>query len=135
MCINNKENAMKTQDYLMNNQEKSHWGISNDITLILKSNKTVGAYGEINLEKLRQPNAIILGKPGLGRKIYPWSVLNKCKCGNEHPWMHGFKPCSEVIEEGANYRVVCHKCFRHTHKGTYEDVVQEWNSKICRRVF
>jgi len=89
----------------------------------------VREYGKNDLEKLKRPNVIILGRPGSVSKIYPWSVLNKCKCGNEHPWMHGFKTCSEVIEESSIYRVVCHKCFKHTHKGTYKDVVQEWNNK------
>lgn len=122
MCIYNKKNTMKTQDYLIDNHKKSHWGMPNDIISILKSD-------EVDVKKLEQPNVIILGKLGTTHKMYPWSVLNKCKCGNEHPWMHGFKPCSEVIEESPIYRVVCSKCFRHTHKGTYKDVVQEWNNK------
>ncbi len=61
-------------------------------------------------------------------KTYPWSILRKCKCGNKKPWMYGFKPYSEAITDRAIYRVVCRRCFRHTHKGTYHEVVKEWNS-------
>lgn len=61
--------------------------------------------------------------------FYPWSVLKKCKCGNKHPWLHGFKSYIHTIEETPKYRVVCHRCFRHSHKGTYHDVVKEWNEK------
>lgn len=67
-------------------------------------------------------------KLGFG-KTYPWSALKKCKCGNKHPWLHGFHSFNEVIEEKAIYRVVCHRCFRHTHKGTYKDVLKEWNDR------
>lgn len=66
-----------------------------------------------------------------GGKSYPWSKLYHCKCGNKHPWMHGFPimPSFNVVKEGAIYRVVCHRCFRHTKKGTYKEVVEEWNTK------
>lgn len=66
-------------------------------------------------------------------KSYPWSRLAKCKCGNKHPWMHGFPsghPCNEIVRSDALYRVVCHRCFRHTDKGTYTQVVFEWNSRM-----
>lgn len=66
-------------------------------------------------------------------KTYPWSILSRCKCGNKHPWMHGFPstpPYNEMVEDGSIYRVVCHRCFRHTNKGTYRQVVDEWNNRM-----
>jgi len=68
-----------------------------------------------------------------GGKSYPWSKLYHCRCGNKYPWMHGFPsrpPYNEMVREGAQYRVVCHRCFRHTKKGTYQEVVEEWNTRI-----
>lgn len=64
----------------------------------------------------------------LASKSYPWSKLYHCRCGNRSPWMHGFASCREAVTEGAIYRVVCHRCFRHTKKGTYQEVVEEWNT-------
>ncbi len=68
-----------------------------------------------------------------GGKSYPWSRLYHCRCGNKYPWMHGFPsrpPYNEMVREGARYRVVCHRCFRHTKKGSYQEVVEEWNTRI-----
>lgn len=65
-----------------------------------------------------------------GGKTYPWSRLVRCKCGNKHPWMHGFPLCNEFVRSDSLYRVVCHRCFRHTDKGTYTQVVVEWNSRM-----
>lgn len=85
-------------------------------------------------EKRQQKEIRMYQKYGwYGGKSYPWSKLYYCKCGNKRPWMHGFAgtpPYNEIVEEGALYRVVCHRCFRHTKKGTYQEVVEEWNTKI-----
>lgn len=67
-----------------------------------------------------------------GGKTYPWSKLYHCRCGNRHPWMHGFPisaPYNEIVNEETMYRVVCHRCFRHTKKGTFQEVVEEWNTQ------
>lgn len=115
MFINNKKKISKIQDFLINSCGKSYWGTNNDIFSVLKY--------KIEPNKMKKHNLNIIGG-----KIYPWSSLNACRCGNMRPWMHGFKACSEVIEKGSSYRVFCYRCLRHTHKGTYYDVVKEWNS-------
>lgn len=74
----------------------------------------------------------VFGMPGTGKKIYPWSKLHRCKCGNKHPWMDGFPitpPDNEIVKEGELYWVVCRHCFRHTKRGTYNEAVMEWNTK------
>lgn len=85
-------------------------------------------------EKRQQRENKLIQKYGwYGWKTYPWSRLNHCRCGNKYPWMHGFPsrpPYNEMVREGALYRVVCHRCFRHTKKGTYQEVVEEWNARI-----
>jgi hypothetical protein len=35
-----------------------------------------------------------------------------------------------MYKEGALYRAVCYRCFRHTKKGNYQQVVEDWNTKI-----
>ncbi len=84
-------------------------------------------------ERKQKREQWILKKYGYyGGKSYPWSKLYRCKCGNKYPWMHGFPsgpPDNEIVRDGSIYRAVCHRCFRHTKKGTYEEVVEEWNAK------
>lgn len=85
-------------------------------------------------EKQRQKETKMLQKyGGYAGKSYPWSKLYYCRCGNKKPWMHGFPsspPYNEIVKDGTQYRVVCHRCFRHTKKGSYQEVVEEWNTQI-----
>ncbi len=64
-----------------------------------------------------------------GGRSYPWSIsdgLYYCKCGNKRPYMYK----KGMYKEGVLYRAVCYRCFRHTKKGNYQQVVEEWNTKI-----
>lgn len=91
--------------------------------------KKIRAQEEKREQRMKKIYQKIWGVPyPLASKSYPWSKLYHCRCGNRSPWMHGFGSCREAVTEGAIYRVVCHRCFRHTKKGTYQEVVEEWNT-------
>lgn len=68
---------------------------------------------------------LLFGDGLSGGAWHPWDALDICKCGCI-AWLHGRK---WDYESGTPYRAVCHRCFRHTHKGSYEDVVKEWNAR------
>lgn len=92
---------------------------------------------ETNISKIKEKNQyfcgsklhVILGKPGVGKAIHPWDCLNKCECGSI-PYLHGK---GGDYETGEPYEVICHKCYKHTNKGTYDEVVREWNISIAEK--
>lgn len=73
----------------------------------------------------RKKHVMVFAGSGEGHGSHPWDCLKKCQCGNEVPWLYGQHG---AYETGEPYQIVCNRCFRHTHKGTYREVVDEWNS-------
>jgi len=72
-------------------------------------------------------NALVLGTTGHGRGYHPWDNLKNCECGG-YPWMQGKDGGN--FEEGAPYRIECHKCKKHTKYSDVSEIKNDWEHNL-----